>query len=155
MNHQPQQPVSACSLAIGMGATMGAGIGGSAGVCIGGFTGFFSGYRGMSLIKHAGKWVFCLLVTNKSILGVQWPWVARLQWWCRSHRGCVPAWTIECTSSVYLLVQFVLITFMTSKLPSLLLQMIVASRAWKTMLRHSIRPLSGEGSQTLKTVSLS
>ena len=55
MNHQPQQPVSQCSLAIGMGATMGAGIGGSAGVCIGGFTGFFSGYRGMSLIKHAGK----------------------------------------------------------------------------------------------------
>ena len=55
MNHQPQQPISQCSLAIGMGATMGAGIGGSAGVCIGGFTGFFSGYRGMSLIKHAGK----------------------------------------------------------------------------------------------------
>ena len=107
MNHQPQQPVSACTLAIGMGATMGAGIGGSAGVCIGGFTGFFSGYRGMSLIKHAGKWVLNQFILSKpSFLGVRWPWAVRLRWWCLSHRDCELVWMIENAWLAYLLVQF-------------------------------------------------
>ena len=57
MNQQQGPPVSKCTLAVGMGATMGAGIGGTAGTIIGGFTGFFSGYRGMALIKNSGKWV--------------------------------------------------------------------------------------------------
>ena len=55
MNQQQGPPVSKCTLAVGMGATMGAGIGGTAGTIIGGFTGFFSGYRGMALIKNSGK----------------------------------------------------------------------------------------------------
>lgn len=58
MQPQQQQGMGPCKTGIMLGGMMGAGIGGSAGIILGGAGGFFSGYRGVALLKQSGKLVF-------------------------------------------------------------------------------------------------